>query len=54
MGKFTNNEWEAIKEGLSFVNLSPDTFNGSIPAPGITIRFQITNKKAVLIYILIL
>ena len=33
-GQITNNEWEAIKEGLSFVNLSPDTFNGSSPAPG--------------------
>ena len=29
-GQITNNEWEAIKEGLSFVNLSPDTFNDAI------------------------
>ena len=35
-GQITNNEWEAIKEGLSFVNLSPDTFNGSSPVPGMT------------------
>lgn len=29
-GQITNNEWEAIKEGLSFVNLSPDTFNDAV------------------------
>ena len=29
-GQITNNEWQAIKEGLSFVNLSPDTFNDAI------------------------